>query len=117
MTFGDSWDMSKLTLDSSVLVLNSSLVAVDLTTARRAFCLLCKAVAEVVDVSDGGLEFHGFESWQEINVSLPEIAAAGVDLNSVSYMGIGIGDGTDVDMSSSKWDIIYIDDIALYPPE
>ncbi|MCK4887619.1 MAG: hypothetical protein KAS96_09545, partial [Planctomycetes bacterium] len=57
------------------------------------------------------------ESWQEINVSLSEIAAAGVDLNSVSYMEIGFGDGTDLGMHGSKWDIIYIDDIALYRPE
>jgi 5-methylcytosine-specific restriction endonuclease McrA len=59
--------MSCAALDSSVLVLNSSLVAVDLTTAKRAFCLLCKAVAEVVDVSDGRYEFYGFESWQEVS--------------------------------------------------
>ncbi|MBW2561176.1 MAG: right-handed parallel beta-helix repeat-containing protein, partial [Deltaproteobacteria bacterium] len=57
------------------------------------------------------------EGWQEINVSLPEIAAAGVDLTSVSYMEIGFGDGTDLGMHGSKWDIIYIDDIALYPAE
>jgi 5-methylcytosine-specific restriction endonuclease McrA len=54
-------------LDCSVLVLNSSLVPVDLTTARRAFCLLCKSVAEVVDVSEGRFEFHGFNSWREIS--------------------------------------------------
>jgi len=59
--------MSSAVLDSSVLVLNSSLVPVDMTTVRRAFCLLCKAVAQVVDVSDGRYEFHGFESWQEIS--------------------------------------------------
>ncbi|MBS3764842.1 MAG: HNH endonuclease [Candidatus Brocadiia bacterium] len=59
--------MSAPALDSSVLVLNSSLVAVDITTARRAFCLLCKAAAEVVDVSEGRFEFHGFESWQEVS--------------------------------------------------
>ena len=57
------------------------------------------------------------EDWQEINVSLPEIAAAGVDLNSVSYMEIGFGDGTDLGMSRVQWDIIYIDNIALYRPE
>jgi len=51
------------------------------------------------------------EGWQEINVSLPEIAAAGVDLNNVSYMEIGLGDGTNLGMSGSKWDILYIDDI------
>jgi len=59
--------MANPALDSSVLVLNSSLVAVDMTTAKRAFCLLCKAVAEVVDVSDGQFEFHGFQSWREIS--------------------------------------------------
>jgi len=55
------------------------------------------------------------ENWQEINVSLPEIAAAGVDITNVTYMEIGFGDGTNKGMSSSKWDIIYVDDIALYP--
>jgi 5-methylcytosine-specific restriction endonuclease McrA len=43
------------------------MVAVDLTTVKRAFCLLCKAAAEVVDVSDGQFEFHGFQSWQEVS--------------------------------------------------
>ncbi|MCK4886519.1 MAG: hypothetical protein KAS96_03965, partial [Planctomycetes bacterium] len=38
------------------------------------------------------------EGWQEINVSLPEISAAGVDLNNVSYMEIGLGDGTNLGM-------------------
>jgi len=51
------------------------------------------------------------EGWQEINISLPDIAAAGVDLNNVSYMEIGLGDGTDLGMSSSKWDVLYIDNI------
>lgn len=59
--------MSSSALQSSVLVLNSRMVAVDLTSVRRAFCLLCKAAAEVVDVSDGRFEFHGFESWQEVS--------------------------------------------------
>jgi hypothetical protein len=55
------------------------------------------------------------EGWNEINISLLKIAEAGVDLNNVSYMEIGLGDGTDLNMSSSQWDDIYIDDIALYP--
>jgi len=55
------------------------------------------------------------EGWQEINVSLPEIAAAGVDITKVSYLEIGFGNGTDLGMSSSKYDIIFVDDIALYP--
>jgi len=56
------------------------------------------------------------EGWQEIMIPLSEIEAAGVDLSSVSYMEIGFGDGTNLGMSSSKWDIIYVDDIKLYPP-
>ncbi len=59
--------MSSSALNSSVLVLNSSMVPVDLTTVRRAFCLLCKAAAEVVDVSEGHFEFHGFNSWREVS--------------------------------------------------
>ena len=54
--------------------------------------------------------------WNEINVSLPEIATAGVDINNVSYMEIGFGDGTNKGMSASKWNILYIDDIALSLP-
>ncbi len=59
--------MSYQSLHSSVLVLNSSLVAVDIASVKRAFCLLFKAVAQVVDVSDGSFEFHGFESWREVS--------------------------------------------------
>jgi len=59
--------MSREALQSSVLVLNRSLIPVQLTTAQKAFCLLWKAAAEVVDVSEGQFEFHGFESWQEIS--------------------------------------------------
>ena len=59
--------MSESALNSSVLVLNRSLVAVDLTTARRAFCLVCKAAAEIVDVSDGRFDFYGFQSWRELS--------------------------------------------------
>ncbi|MCK4886900.1 MAG: LamG domain-containing protein, partial [Planctomycetes bacterium] len=36
---------------------------------------------------------------------------------NVSYMEIGFGDGTNLGMSSSKWNILYIDNIALYPPK
>lgn len=59
--------MSSSALNSSVLVLNSNMVPVDLTTVRRAFCLLCKAAAEVVDVTEGRFEFHGFHSWREVS--------------------------------------------------
>ena len=53
--------------------------------------------------------------WNEINVSLPPIATAGVDLTNITYMEIGFGNGTNVGMSDQKWNNLYIDDIALYP--
>ena len=60
--------MSSSALESSVLVLNKLLVPVNLTTVRRAFCLICKEAAEVVDVADGRFEFYGFDTWQEISL-------------------------------------------------
>jgi 5-methylcytosine-specific restriction endonuclease McrA len=50
-----------------VLVLNKSLVPVDMTSVRRAFCLVFKALAQIVDVADGRFELYGFQSWQEIS--------------------------------------------------
>ena len=59
--------MSKDALEASVLVLNRSFVPVHLVTAQRAFCLLFKAVAEVVHLEDGQLGLYSFESWQEVS--------------------------------------------------
>ena len=59
--------MAESPLDASVLVLNRSLIPVDMTSVRRAFCMMCKAVAEVVDVSEGRFDFYGFRTWQEIS--------------------------------------------------
>lgn len=59
--------MSEEALQSSVLVLNRSFVPVHLVTAKRAFCMLFKAMAEVVSMEDGHLELHNFQSWQEIS--------------------------------------------------
>jgi len=59
--------MSEDALQSSVLVLNRSFVPVHLVTARRAFCMLFKAIAEVVCIEDGRLELHNFRSWQEVS--------------------------------------------------
>ena len=59
--------MSREALQSSVLVLNKSFVPVRIVTAKRAFCLLCKAVAQVVDTGDGQLELYDFTSWREVS--------------------------------------------------
>jgi len=54
-------------LDSSVLVLNRLYIAVHVVSARRAFALLCKEIAEVVDVNENQFESYDFESWKEVS--------------------------------------------------
>ena len=54
-------------LDSSVLVLNQHYAAVRVISARRAFCLLVKEVAEIVSVEDQQFLAYDFESWREVS--------------------------------------------------
>ena len=54
-------------LQSSVLVLNRYFMAVHVISAKRAFSLLCKRVAEVVHVMDDRYDSFNFESWRDIS--------------------------------------------------
>lgn len=54
-------------LDSSVLVLNKLYMAVHVISVRRAFCLLCKDLAEVVTIDDGFYQSYDFQSWREVS--------------------------------------------------
>jgi 5-methylcytosine-specific restriction endonuclease McrA len=54
-------------LDASVLVLNKMFVAVHIISVRRAFCLLCKDLAEVVSLDDGQFSTYDFASWAELS--------------------------------------------------
>src|SRR5436190_9612663 len=54
-------------LDASVLVLNKLFMAVHIISVRRAFCLLCKDLAEVVNLEDGQFLSYNFESWREVS--------------------------------------------------
>jgi 5-methylcytosine-specific restriction endonuclease McrA len=54
-------------LESSVLVLNRLYLAIHVVSAYRAFCLLSKNVAEVVDFEDGQFVSYDFASWQELS--------------------------------------------------
>ncbi|MCY2965359.1 MAG: HNH endonuclease [Planctomycetota bacterium] len=54
-------------MQSSVLVLNRLYVAIQVMSVRRAFCLLCKGLAEVVSVENGGYVSYNFESWREVS--------------------------------------------------
>ncbi len=54
-------------LNSSVLVLNRHFAAVRVVTARRAFVLLFRDTAEVIDIEEGQFSNYDFESWCELS--------------------------------------------------
>ena len=54
-------------LGSSVLVLNKYYAPVRVTTARRAFCMIFKELAEVVSVEDSRYLSYDFDSWREVS--------------------------------------------------
>lgn len=53
-------------LDAKVLVLNKLYVAVRVVSARRAFSLLCRDIAEVIHVDDGKWVNYTFDTWSEL---------------------------------------------------
>lgn len=53
-------------LDSKVLVLNKLYMAIRVVSARRAFILLAKELAEVIHVDDGRYVNYDFDSWREV---------------------------------------------------
>src|SRR5438067_5204225 len=54
-------------LEASVLVLNKMFMAVHVVSVRRAFCLLCKELAEVVSLEEGQFTTYDFDSWREVS--------------------------------------------------
>jgi 5-methylcytosine-specific restriction endonuclease McrA len=54
-------------LEASVLVLNKLFMAVHIISVRRAFCLLCKDLAEVVSLEDGQFATYDFATWREVS--------------------------------------------------
>ena len=54
-------------LETSVLVLNKLFMAIHIISVRRAFCLLCKDLAEVVNLEDGTYTTYDFSSWREVS--------------------------------------------------
>src|SRR5260370_20436259 len=54
-------------LDASVLVLNKLFMAIHIISVRRAFCLLCKDIAEVVSLEDGQFATYDFATWRELS--------------------------------------------------
>lgn len=64
-------------LDSKVLVLNKLYVAVRVISARRAFSMLFRDLAEVIHVEDGQYLNYDFESWAEISALRRELGEGG----------------------------------------
>src|SRR3954452_10406530 len=58
---------SNSALDASVLVLNKLFMAIHIISVRRAFCLLCKDLAEVVSQEDGQFSTYNFATWRELS--------------------------------------------------
>jgi 5-methylcytosine-specific restriction endonuclease McrA len=54
-------------LEASVLVLNKMFLAVHIISARRAFCLLVKDLAEVVSYEQGQYATYDFATWCELS--------------------------------------------------
>ncbi|HZW11344.1 MAG TPA: HNH endonuclease [Phycisphaerales bacterium] len=54
-------------LDARVLVLNRLYVAVRVISAKRAFAMLCRGLAEIIHVEDGQYVNYDFESWAEVS--------------------------------------------------
>ena len=54
-------------LDCSVLVLNKHYMAVRVISARRAFSLLCRQIAEVILFEEDTYSNHDFHSWCEVS--------------------------------------------------
>ena len=53
-------------LDEPVLLLNRIYAAVRIVSARRAFSLLCKQLAEVIAVEEEGMRTYDFADWCDI---------------------------------------------------
>ena len=54
-------------LDSKVLVLNKLYMAVRVVSARRAFVLLAREIAEVIHADDGSYANYDFETWAQLS--------------------------------------------------
>ena len=54
-------------LEASVLVLNKMFMAVHVISVRRAFCMLCKELAEVVSLEGDRFTTYDFTSWRELS--------------------------------------------------
>ena len=75
-------------LQAHVLTLNRGYVAFQVITARRAFCLLIKGFAEVINVEEGHYRSYDFQDWQdvsELKLAFGEVGADEDWINAVNF--------------------------------
>ncbi len=73
-------------LNASVLLLNRQYVAIHVVDVRRAFGLLLRRLAEVIQVEDGQWANYDFDSWREVSELHAEFKEPDQDwIRSVSF--------------------------------
>ena len=74
-------------VNASVLVLNKYYMAVRVVSAKRAFCLLWKSLAEVVCVEEGRYDSYDLDTWIELSSLRHEWPLEGHDdwISTVSF--------------------------------
>ena len=81
-------------LDTPVLLLNRNYAALRVITARRAFTLLCKDLAEVVHVEGEStaatFSNYGFEEWLEVSAIQHELEPAAHDWVRTVQLSIAV---------------------------
>ena len=73
-------------LNSSVLVLNRMYIAVHVIHVRRAICLLCRNLAEVIHIDAGHYTNHDFESWLAVSELNARARAANFSLDDLDEL-------------------------------
>jgi 5-methylcytosine-specific restriction endonuclease McrA len=77
---------ARTALYCSVLVLNRYYLAVHVVNVRRAFGLLYRQLAEVLDIEEGQYANYDFETWLEMSELRAEVSSAHDDwIRSVSF--------------------------------
>lgn len=66
-------------LHAKVLVLNKLYMALRVVSARRAFTMLCRGMAEVINVEDGKYISYDFASWSEVSELRKQFEASDYD--------------------------------------
>jgi len=76
-------------LHTNVLALNRGYLAIHVVSVKRAFCLLCKGLAEVISIEDGSYYSYDFSGWLEVSelkVELDEVHESEDWIQAVNFL-------------------------------